>query len=77
MSLRLACVSLAKADGTDRRGGCRRRSAEAEEREERPNEGAQANAGDEFELCAVGLHEVRKEWDELAKHPLPDGRLVK
>jgi hypothetical protein len=33
--------------------------------------------GDEFELCAVGLHEVRREWDELAKHPLPDGRLVK
>jgi len=33
--------------------------------------------GDEFELCAVGLHEVRKEWDELGKHPLPDGRIVK
>lgn len=33
--------------------------------------------GDEFELCAVGLHEVRREWDEIAKHPLPDGRLVR
>ncbi len=33
--------------------------------------------GDEFELCAVGLNEVRKEFDELRKHPLPDGRLVR
>ena len=33
--------------------------------------------GEEFELCAVGLHEVRKEFDELRKHPLPDGRLVR
>lgn len=33
--------------------------------------------GAEFELCALGLHKVREEWDELARHPLGDGRLVK
>ena len=32
--------------------------------------------GDEFELCAVGLQEVRKEWDEMRKHPKGDGRIV-
>ena len=32
--------------------------------------------GDEFELCAIGLHKVREEWDEMAKHPTGDGRLI-
>lgn len=32
--------------------------------------------GDEFELCALGLHKVREEWDEMVKHPTGDGRLV-
>jgi len=34
--------------------------------------------GDEFELCCVGLNEVRKEWDDLAKHyPLEPGQLIR
>jgi hypothetical protein len=33
--------------------------------------------GHEFELCALGLHKVREEWDEMVKHPTGDGRLVK
>ncbi len=33
--------------------------------------------GDEFELCAVGLHEVRREWDEWQRHPSPDGRIIR
>jgi hypothetical protein len=33
--------------------------------------------GDEFELCAVGLNEVRKEWDEMARHPCGDGRIIR
>jgi hypothetical protein len=28
---------------------------------------------DEFELCAYGLREVRREWEDLAQHPLPPG----
>lgn len=31
---------------------------------------------DEFELCALGLHEVRKDWQHLATLPHPEGRLV-
>jgi hypothetical protein len=31
---------------------------------------------DEFELCAVGLREVRHEWEELQQHPGPSGRLI-
>jgi hypothetical protein len=27
--------------------------------------------GDDFELCAYGLSEVRREWEELALHPHP------
>lgn len=33
--------------------------------------------GVEFELCAIGLHKVREEWDEMARHPVGDGRLVR
>jgi hypothetical protein len=34
--------------------------------------------GDEFELCAVGLHEVRKEWDDLRRQPPGgDGRIIR
>jgi len=29
--------------------------------------------GDEFELCAYGLREVRREWEEWAMQPLPPG----
>lgn len=32
---------------------------------------------DEFELCAVGLHEVRKEWDEAGRNPSGDGRIIR
>jgi len=28
---------------------------------------------EQFELCAVGLREVRREWEELADQPLPPG----
>jgi hypothetical protein len=28
---------------------------------------------DQFEMCAYGLREVRREWEELAEHPLPPG----
>lgn len=33
--------------------------------------------GAEFELCALGLQKVREEWDEMARHPVGDGRLVR
>lgn len=33
---------------------------------------------EEFELCAVGLREVRREWEELASHPpSPNGGLIR
>ncbi|MCZ2341386.1 MAG: hypothetical protein LC104_06265 [Bacteroidales bacterium] len=28
---------------------------------------------DQFEICAYGLREVRREWEDLAEHPLPPG----
>jgi hypothetical protein len=31
---------------------------------------------EEFELCAVGLREVRHEWEELRQHPGTPGRLI-
>ena len=33
--------------------------------------------GAEFELCALGVHKVREEWDEMAKHPPSHGRLLR
>ena len=32
---------------------------------------------DEFELCAVGLREVRHEWEEMQQHPGGPGRLIR
>ena len=32
---------------------------------------------DEFELCALGLHEVRKDWRQMANTPNTDGRLIR
>jgi hypothetical protein len=29
---------------------------------------------EQFELCAYGLREVRREWEELATQPLPPGQ---
>ena len=33
--------------------------------------------GHDFELCALGLREVRHEWEELAKHPPKLGHLLR
>ncbi len=32
---------------------------------------------DEFELCALGLHEVRKDWLHMARLPQGNGRLIR
>jgi hypothetical protein len=32
---------------------------------------------EEFELCAVGLREVRHEWEEMQQHPGVPGRLIR
>jgi len=32
---------------------------------------------DEFELCALGLHEVRKDWQQMASVPPSSGRLIR
>lgn len=32
---------------------------------------------EEFEVCAVGLREVRREWEELRAAAVPDGRLIR
>jgi hypothetical protein len=32
---------------------------------------------DDFELCALGLHEVRKDWMQLAQSAPSDGRLIR
>ncbi len=32
---------------------------------------------EEFELCAIGLREVRHEWEELQQHPGAPGRLIR
>lgn len=45
-----------------------------EEADEHPAEaGLFRRLSDQFEVCAVGLREVRREWEELRKEPPPGG----
>jgi len=51
-------------------------ASQLEEREHPNDAQVLRRLGDEFELCAVGLQEVRREWEELRRHTPGDGRIV-